>query len=453
MYEITDRTAFPNSAIAYITVQFPDGFQARASGVIVGPNDVLTAMHVVFWDQHGGWASKISVLPGADTYPLPIQAPYGSFTDWGRVDSRTANWDTNGDHLLSAAESQWDLALIGMDSRIGDTTGWLGLSAISSDFNGTMVGYPKVGTGMMAQSVVADASSSYGVFDIAADLGPGASGGPLLYDSGGSTYVAGVLSSGAGDYSESTYAGLFGNGTWDWLTGAITANDDLIAGANPNLTGTSAIDALTGTSSADMISGLAGNDRITGGGGNDTIDGGAGIDAALFTGARFAYGISVSGSSATVADSVGGRDGTDSLANVERLWFSDQRVALDLGANAGVAAKTLGAVFGPSSVANKAWVGIALALVDNGMAYADLMQLALGAKLGPDFGNHALVDLLLTNLTGAAPSASSLALYEELLDSGAVSQVALGMAAANTAQNATNIDLVGLTSGGIEYMS
>ncbi len=108
------------------------------------------------------------------------------------MDSRTNNWDSNGDGLLTDAEAQWDMALIGLTSRIGDTTGWLGLSSVSSDFNGTMVGYPSRGTGMMAASVFADASASYGVFDIASDLGTGASGRPLLYDSGGSTYVAGA---------------------------------------------------------------------------------------------------------------------------------------------------------------------------------------------------------------------------------------------------------------------
>lgn len=453
MYEITDRTAFPYSAITYITVVFPDGYRARGSGSVVGPNDVLTAMHVVFQAQHGGWATSISVTPGADTSPELLK-PYGTYSDWGRLNSRTGNWDSNGDGLLTDAEAQWDLAVIGMKSPIGDATGWLGLQSQPNDFNGVMAGYPARGTGMMAESGYADASGSYGVYDVRADLGPGASGGPLLYTSGGATYVTGVLSSGAGDYSESTYAGLFGAGTWDWLTGVIAGNDDLMAGTKSlPMTGSASGDTITGDSLANTISALGGSDWIRGGAGNDIIDGGSGIDRALFTGVRSGYTVSIAGTTVTVADKTAGRDGTDSLSNVERLVFSDVGVAVDLAGNAGSVAKTLGAVFGSSLVNNKAVVGIALGLMDDGMAYSDLMQLALRLRLGVDAGNEAVVNLLVTNVTGSAPSAAQLSLFTGMLDSGVVTPAALGMAAANTSLNTANINLVGLASTGLEFLA
>jgi V8-like Glu-specific endopeptidase len=450
-YEITDRTTFPYSAITYIEVTFPNGFRARGSGVVIGPNDVLTAMHVVFDATQGGWARSITVMPGADTSPR--QLPYGSYSDWGKVNGRTTNWDSNGDGMLYDSEAQWDLAVIGMKSPIGDQTGWIPVVSLPNDFYGVMVGYPARGTGMMAESVFADASSVYGVYDIRSDLGPGASGGPLLYTSGGATYVAGVLSSGAGNGTESTYAGLFGTGTWDWLMGVMAGNDDLIAGyASAAIRGTEGNDRLVGDSLANTISGLGGNDWIQGGPGDDVIDGGAGIDVAVFTGVRSGYTITIGSSGVTVADRTPGRDGTDSLTHVERLWFSDLALALDLTGNAGVVAKTIGAVLGRDVLAhNKAVVGIGLQLADSGMAYADLVQLALRARLGDDAVHEAVVHLLHWNLTGSAPSAYNMTLFKGMLESGAVTQAGLALAAAESALNVSGIDLVGLSSTGLEF--
>ena len=226
MYEITNRTAFPYVSICYIESTWPDGSLTRASGVVVGINDVLTAAHVVYNAERGGFAMSVSVMPAADTEPFLVQ-PYGSF-DVGLLDVRVSNWDLDGDQLVSPWEAQYDLALLGMRASIGNITGWLGTWGYNQDFSGTMIGYPSVGGGMMAESVYADASTSYGIFEIDAALGAGASGGPLMVVSGGSTYVVGVLS--AGDDVSSSYAALFGPGNSDWLQSVMAANDYLISG-------------------------------------------------------------------------------------------------------------------------------------------------------------------------------------------------------------------------------
>ncbi len=76
MYEVSARTTFPYSAICYIQVTFADGYNARGSGVVVGNNDVLTAQHVVYDASHGGYATSITVTPGADSspYTAPLAA-------------------------------------------------------------------------------------------------------------------------------------------------------------------------------------------------------------------------------------------------------------------------------------------------------------------------------------------------------------------------------------------
>lgn len=230
MYEITQRTVEPYRAICYIVCTWSDGSRTSASGVVVGVNDVLTAMHAVYDASRGGWAKDIAISPAADTSPALVQ-PLGVYADWGEVRGRIANWDQDGDGLLTTAEAQWDLAVIGLRSRIGDVTGWLGSAVAGYSLNGLIVGYPSRGTGMMAEQVQATALSSHGVFEVPSILGPGASGGPLLEtQADGATYAVGVLSAGSIANNHSTYAGLHGSGTWEWFTQALVSNDDLLSG-------------------------------------------------------------------------------------------------------------------------------------------------------------------------------------------------------------------------------
>ena len=65
MIEVSSSYGTPYSAVCYLLCQFPNGSIARGSGVVVGANDVLTAMHVLYQAQYGGYASKIVVIPGA----------------------------------------------------------------------------------------------------------------------------------------------------------------------------------------------------------------------------------------------------------------------------------------------------------------------------------------------------------------------------------------------------
>ena len=222
-------------------------------------------------------------------------------------------------------------------------------------------------------------------------------------------------------------------------------------------TGTAAGDVLVGTAYADTLLGLAGTDTITGSGGNDTIDGGTGTDIAVYSGNRSDYSIAKStDGSYTVNDlrvlNQAGGDGSDVLSNVERLQFADWSLAFDLDGNAGTAAKILGLVFGKESPANKSYVGIGLNLLDGGMSYADLMQAALNVKLGNGFSNAAEITLLYQNLIGAAPGQSDLAYWDGVLASGQYTQASLAVMAADTTFNATNINLVGLTQTGIEFL-
>ncbi len=188
------------------------------------------------------------------------------------------------------------------------------------------------------------------------------------------------------------------------------------------------------------------NDTFIGGAGNDTLDGGAGIDTSIYSGNRAAYTVTKTAAGYTVS---GSADGTDTLSSIERLQFSDTKVALDLAGNAGTTAKILGAVFGKAEVANKAYVGIGLSLLDGGMSYEALIALALGAA-GASTPLQ-IVNLLWTNVIGSAPTTGQALPFVDMLNGG-MTAGQLGVLAADTQQNQININLVGLTNSGIEYV-
>lgn len=453
LQEVTHRTTAPYSAVCYIEASFSNGPTLRGSGVVIGANDVLTALHLVYQADFGGWATSVRVIPAADTFPY--SAPFGEFfDDEPSIDGRAANWDLNDDGLLTDDEAQGDLAVIGLHSRIGDAAGWLPTAQHSADFEGGVAGYPIAGTGMMAEVVFADASAQYGVYDTESSLGPGASGGPLLYFADGQFFVAGVLSSGNLLSLETTYAAVFGEGTASWLAGVTAANDVLI-GANPQtaITGTEGADLLVGNALDNVVVAAGGDDSITGAAGNDLIDGGAGLDVAVYAGPFSGYVLSLADTGFAIADGEAGRDGTDNLMAIERLRFADAGVALDVDGNAGTAARIIGAVFGAPAVDARAdYAGIGLWHLDRGMSYEALVQLALDAQLGVDAENDAVVELLYLNVLGATPSSDAAAYYVGLLDSGQYTQAGLGVFAAESEPAGNNVDLAGLASTGMFYL-
>ena len=135
----------------------------------------------------------------------------------------------------------------------------------------------------------------------------------------------------------------------------------------------------------------------------------------------------------------------------DRVAFIDGGRAFDLQGNAGTAAKILGALWGKESVENPAFVGIVLHYLDSGVSYEALLDLALGAILGANKTNEAIVELVFTNLVGEAPTQDVKTELASYMDSGAYSQAGFARAIADLELNATNINLVGLSDTGLQY--
>lgn len=224
----------------------------------------------------------------------------------------------------------------------------------------------------------------------------------------------------------------------------------LSAFARNVINGSAADDKLAGGNGADTLYGGTGADSLSGGAGDDILDGGDGIDLVTCTGPRSSYTLTWHEPGWVLTAKSGG-EGRDLLYGTERLQFADLKLALDVDAGAGEVAKTLGALFGPAFVKNSAYVGIGLGLVDGGMSYAALLQLALDVQLGSNPSHAAIVDLLYRNLAGASPTATAAAPYVAMLDSGAMTPASLAQLAADNELNAANINLAGLLDNGIVY--
>jgi len=188
--------------------------------------------------------------------------------------------------------------------------------------------------------------------------------------------------------------------------------------------------------------------RFTNRPGDERFVGGAGVDVLSYELSRSSYEVSKSGNLFVVTDNVG-NGGVDVLTSIERLQFKDVKLALDLNGNAGDVVKTLGAVFGATAIKNHPeYVGLGLTYRDAGMSYQVLMALAL--KAANLTSPESIVAQLWLNVMRKEGSPSELQPFVQMLKAGTPPED-LGVLAANTAQNLTNINLVGLTNSGVVY--
>lgn len=207
-----------------------------------------------------------------------------------------------------------------------------------------------------------------------------------------------------------------------------------------------------GTSAGDTLVGGVGADWFGGFGGNDRIDGGAGIDLARFGVARAEARVE---RAATAWSVVSTAEGSDTLTGVERLWFADAHVALDIDGHAGQAARVLNTAFGQSALSNRELVGLVLHLLDQGLTAEGLLTLAIQteefARVAGGRSNAAFVDWVFRNVTGRSATAEEGAVLVGVLDRGEQTQLSLAILASDSAANGSQVNLTGLAGTGIAY--
>ena len=279
------------------------------------------------------------------------------------------------------------------------------------------------------------------IYSIATDT---RNGDLTLSPSGAFTYLNKSSLTGTDTFSYGISDGMGGSNVY---TVSLTMQSvaSLIEGSQGN-------DVLAGRSFGDAYAGYAGNDRITGGVSDDLIDGGADIDTAAFSGPRSAYTLATTPYGWSVRSTAEGRD---NLVAIERLSFADRSVALDLDGHAGAVAQIIRAIFGPSFLANRDFVGIGLQLFDGGTDYSEVVRLAVGtdlfAQLAGGRSNEAFVDHVYRNVVGVLPTAGERSEYTGLIGSGAFTQASLAELACLVSVNTASVELVGLAAIGIEF--
>ncbi len=104
----------------------------------------------------------------------------------------------------------------------------------------------------------------------------------------------------------------------------VDQDNDVDVSVGLTLEGGNGKDTLTGGDGDDILDGGNGKDKLTGGGGDDALDGGNGKDTAYFSGDFAEYQISENENGGyTIADTVEGRDGTDTASDIEFFAFND----------------------------------------------------------------------------------------------------------------------------------
>lgn len=291
------RNDQPYVDIGTIVATWADGTQSRGTCSLVGRNDILTAGHCVYNPDKGGWATGFDFYFGADYNALTgvydSWVAHPTFTRWNAVAWPDDTFRDGDNQTMLQSESQFDIALIGIDRAIGDTLGWLGLDPNKDGtVNASAVGYPAGSTGMMQQSTTVTSNTFYNIYDSAQDvMGPGSSGGPLLVGN----YVIGVKSTG------SSWADI-GSPLYDKLTKALSDNDSLLAAPTDNTAPTassfSPADAATGVAIGSNIV-LTFSEAIQRGTGNIVLKTAAGTVVETYDAAS-GSNLSISGSTLTI---------------------------------------------------------------------------------------------------------------------------------------------------------
>lgn len=194
---INPTTAFPWRAICALKITAADGTRWIGTGWFVSARTLITAGHVVYMHDHGGWARSIEVIPAMNNGVRP----FGSCV---ATTLRSVNGWTNSKN----SDYDYGAIVLPANCRLGERTGWFGLAVkndaflLSATLN--LSGYPgDKGTPFPAQKgneqwfMSRRAKSLTGrkiVYDI--DTIGGQSGAPVWYLTAGQRYAVGIHTNG-----------------------------------------------------------------------------------------------------------------------------------------------------------------------------------------------------------------------------------------------------------------
>jgi hypothetical protein len=151
---------------------------------------------------------------------------------------------------------------------------------------------------------------------------------------------------------------------------------------------------------------------------------------------------------------VSGNGLSDPLLNVDRVVFSDQSVAYDLGVgqSGGEAALLVSATLGLSGLSNKALLGTTIKAFDGGQTMTGEAQSFINSGLISTSNVTNFVSTLWQNVVGTPIDQADLSLFTVDLANGTFTQASLLGLAATCAANQAHINLVGMPAHGLDYI-
>jgi V8-like Glu-specific endopeptidase len=179
---------YPESAIVEIT-DVIGGVAYQGSGVLIAPDEVLTATHMVY-QSDVGTATDIEVSPGYSSGATPYGTVAAANFHYNALN------DSNGE--ISNSASQSDFAVIHLAQPVTNA----GTMALGDNFAGgaaTVSGYPATASGAQVDQAETVSDDPYYTLLTGTALGAGSSGGPVwITGADGQPQVVGLVSSGSG---------------------------------------------------------------------------------------------------------------------------------------------------------------------------------------------------------------------------------------------------------------
>ncbi|MCO6457652.1 MAG: serine protease [Pirellulaceae bacterium] len=132
--QILATTAAPWRWICSLLVTARNGRRFIGTGWFISPRTLMTAGHVVFMHNEGGWAREVTVIPGRNGTDRPLGSQVSS--SFRSVRGWTQDQDTNFDYA----------AIIMPDTSLGGQVGHFGFAALTDatlqQVTANLSGYP-----------------------------------------------------------------------------------------------------------------------------------------------------------------------------------------------------------------------------------------------------------------------------------------------------------------------
>ena len=201
--------------------------------------------------------------------------------------------------------------------------------------------------------------------------------------------------------------------------------------------------------------GVVGTGRVGDGTVDVTVDvtGTTGVDTYTFGGASTEFTVTKTADKITAASTLA-TNVSYTLANHERVVFTDKAVAFDAAGRAGDVYALLAAALGTADV-TKAYTGIGISLADAGWTNKQLAEALLATDVyKTDAGGvstETFIKHVYKNVFGTDATLTQVTEYTTWMTNSNLSQADVLVAASELAAFETTIGLVGLATTGIEY--